>query len=1217
MKRLSIKTIAIMLSILAVFCFAFAMLSQPTKAENEDIFGMKSGAEVYVGNLNDDNTGIKFTAQLSDTAFNRITQNVTDPVFFGIELEANEVPRDFCHIVDSLDKVSNFTDEVEFDADGMFTYTAIIRYNESILMQDLVNAGMIDSGDTAALQAYLTKAFGTEITAKAYYRIGDGAKVHGTNPVTRSMWGVSTAAYLDSESDAFDNEQNFLLDEKYFGEIVDSDKKEIYIQQDGEIVGLDGLTATDKIYLNANGSTVDTKKVDGKYYVDANILSGLNVNSKLTVKLSKVDANRNLTVYDAKFVSVAIDEVSDFAVFNLDEEYTLADGTTKIGEVVDGYYVMVKDINAQGTNMGLTHTKYTSGMTNGRYNTIRGTYGNDGVLGVGFTGEFDGQGHVISNFVPSAGGVFGVLTRGSAVCNVAFENTTVSSNTNVIAYNGNSNTVKDGNIPLADVDIRYGGRTLKERNALISTDVHNVWMRNIYVSLSADTTTVNGILTKNDQYDSNIYIYNNVIDASACNLTGNYSLFLANTSGMMNTAYLESIVVVTNKGAFKAGSGYTYYGTNQGKDTKTEKVCEKVYVYDNYSSFIADETIKSKFTASVWNTEKGVIFNGLKDEIYGRTGLVVKDSSGVAATKFTTADVTETFSVYDLFGKVELNTVNSSNPDIINVENGDIVIKQFVEGTYTVEFSHEYNSKPYTKTITIELSIPIVNVDTEAIYDTTENTVYYRDSEGKKQTVTGNATYVKDENTSYALSSSTVTQKFNGAVNIFTGRGDTSGRTGKLEGLNVRISKGDGTYETVSIPYSMSSDDYTGVKVVVIFDGVKYVFNDTVFATAVIDTGAELKQIFNKADIYDESTETYYGNITLGTYMLADNIDASADGSAFEFDNSYLNFFDGVLDGRGYSIFNLDVSPTDGKAGNGLFSDTSAMTYIQNIGFIDVKANNGSVFMGNRVGSYDGTSKVYRQQVGIADSDSTTAIIDYMTATSRTKGGLSADATWSNVYVKVHEETKRLMGVISRQMANAYDSLAAFNLVIEYLPDNEFDTSENANDGAVPFGYNYTNNEYGVLFGGTYTLNKSELEEDSAKSFYTPTGMNASGWSSDRGALNFVCAQSRLYYGDDGIGNKIYVISPVGLVSSDHGEILDVNGTTDTNNPYRFYVPTGYHRLVRFDNYTGLQAAGYTSAGGGNAWSTNIGSFGTNLIGDGEMWSFVDGALKWNNCTLG
>ena len=131
------------------------------------------------------------------------------------------------------------------------------------------------------------------------------------------------------------------------------------------------------------------------------------------------------------------------------------------------------------------------------------------------------------------------------------------------------------------------------------------------------------------------------------------------------------------------------------------------------------------------------------------------------------------------------------------------------------------------------------------------------------------------------------------------------------------------------------------------------------------------------------------------------------------------------------------------------------------------------------------------------------------------------------------------------------------------------------------------------------------MNESATKTYFTPTGTNSEGVGSI-GALNFVNATHRHYAT---YNSKIYVISTLNLVSSVTGAILGTNENTDANNPYKFVVSEGGHRLERYANYTAFAGAGYNSS--------TVGSFGANLIGDGEMWSFVDGALKWNNCTLG
>ena len=507
----------------------------------------------------------------------------------------------------------------------------------------------------------------------------------------------------------------------------------------------------------------------------------------------------------------------------------------------------------------------------------------------------------------------------------------------------------------------------------------------------------------------------------------------------------------------------------------------------------------------------------------------------------------------------------------------------------------------------------VKTVSSLAYYDSAADKLYYTDENGAQQTLAGSAeysfSYVVDDTTSYALADytsgslvSNVNYKYADSV-VFdnnAGDGGNNSRGGFVQSLAPRINMADG-YVTASIPYNPQTDVYTGVTVTIEnADGYKYSFTNTVITSQMIDNAAELDETFNKADMVGSSQVTTsgyvlrgayisrYGTITKGVYMLADDIDCSEN---FTFDNSYWNFFEGVFDGRGHNIYNLDVSTgnTDAKPGNGLFSALSTYSAIQNVGFINVKASYGSVFQGNlydislnantthgTYAAYDGTTSnswnsygpiYYRRQLGIPDTDTTSLITAYLKDTRRQGEGYVGKGYWQNVYVQVDPSTVRLMGVISRNMVNSPNNLRANNLVIEYQPTNLYDSAEGANDGALPYGYTYTNGKYGVLFGGAYYQTNGYAGSyydcgsggvagcrTEASTEYFALGGNDTythGASHSKAALMFT-RLAKYAYGT-WFNSKIYVISPMGLVSTGNGEVLATNvEKEETDTRYQF-----------------------------------------------------------------
>ncbi len=1225
----------------AMCLICFILPNVNAKAQNAtSYFSMVEGASVRIPTSGKDDAGIKFSAEISQSKLDEIKKEnavVSEPIYFGIEISsASGKTKEYCNVVDDLRKIQNPDkySQVNFN-NGVFTYDVSILYNQEQLKIDLATSSKfntaynnytsdqerIDNFDEMILENYMKEIYNTELTAKAFYRINNGAKVYVDNPQTRSMWGVATAAFNSGEQKYFDGSGQFILSDKYFTSTPETALDNgIYLQKDGEIVGdISSINATDKLYLNGQQIYIDNST--GKNIIEnVSVLSDLNLRE--TVKLSAIDENKNLTVINTKFVTVAIDEVADFAVFNLDKEWTgTAVGT--LGKVVSGYYVLTCDIDANYTNMGLDHSKLNSGATADTYNTYSSNY----ALKLGFIGEFDGLGHVVKNFAPSKGGIFGRLATFAHVSNIAFENAIVNDDANVIAYNANRDYLpaRTGSANANSDTVKYDGMTIQERNDL-AYELGNtsLELNNIYIGLSKDVKSANGvILCKNNQYNMNIYYNNIIIDASDCTLDDNYSLFLANSVSSA-TAFSTNVAVIYD-GAFRLSTTLELHGVNS--TATTGKKDASVKTYKDYTALLNDKE-NLTFKNGYWNVEgNNLFFKGLEDEIKAKN-IVLKDVDGNIYKSSLKLETIGNFDIIDVFGN-KVDTVEnfaSDNVDVISFEEGQIKVKQFVVGTYNLSYTVDGALKEFEITLVPE-EITIIS---EAIYDTTNNRIYYTDNEGVKKVLDADAFdiyYVENADTQYKLNDN--------VTYLYADSATFSTANTYFEGLTKISPKLIAENKIIDIKYTAKTSDYTGVKVEVNAGNAYYTFTDTVFATAVIDDGAELKQIFNQADKNAPTgyTAMYgywlgkYGTITKGVYMLADDFDAKATG--FTFDNSYFNFFEGVFDGRGHTISNLDVSISkedflSGHAGNGLFSAISAYSQVQNVSFENVKANYGSVFQGNSTfnqinakDTYD--DKVYGLQFGMDKNNYSTATMKtYLKSLKRIiDGGYNSMSSWSDVYVKVASDTTRLMGVISRNVSQGASngskgSLNAFNLVIEYLPTTLYDTSIDAYDGALPFGYDYTNGQFGVLFGGAYNLaqggNVSSMFDCPAKyaggsngnaaavtacnrTYYTPSGSAAS-------ILNFY--NSVYTNGNINRAAKIYVISNVELVSSKSGAI---DGTNESGGTYKFAAKTNAYypaKLERYNSYAELIAKNYTKA---NLDSYELGSL--------TYWNVTNGYLSW------
>ena len=218
-----------------------------------------------------------------------------------------------------------------------------------------------------------------------------------------------------------------------------------YLQEDGEIVG-HGLTSIDGVKFAIGAEEVPATLVDGKLKLA--LPEGFTAEYLSSVVISADLVDTTDILYNAKYVSLAIDEASDLNAFNVGYTYDQAefDALTSNEEkkaylenaqanpydYYEGYYVLVKDIDATGIHFNheavfATTTSGSIGFSTDETNNVL-TANNtnapivfDGVTymipregypirstvaatpryihfkKIGFRGTFDGQGHVISN----------------------------------------------------------------------------------------------------------------------------------------------------------------------------------------------------------------------------------------------------------------------------------------------------------------------------------------------------------------------------------------------------------------------------------------------------------------------------------------------------------------------------------------------------------------------------------------------------------------------------------------------------------------------------------------------------------------------------------------------------------------------------------------------------------------------------------------------------
>ena len=367
MKSFIIKSkklcLLVLIAILAVATMFFALkftTKDVSAASDLDGFKMLEGAQVRLSSSDEaDDTGIRFRAQVDTNAWKYITALSKDVVVFGMEIYPKDNPsavKDFATIADTADKMSEFTQHVKLDNNGMYYYDASITYNRAQLKEELTNSkahnpNYVDGATEQVaisdelLDSYLNKAYATELTARAYFKV-DGVKTYVSNPQTRSIWGVAADAYVKDPSVMIGEE--FLL-AKYFKDIVEVDSP-LSIDQNGEIleqgVAFEGIEDTDKLFLSSTPLSMKNGYVTGK------VLMGLN--EETIYNMYKITDDGVLYVYNLNYVFAPfIDrEIGDNVLADFNEAGYFSSVTNISTDSSCGSHALIleEDLEAEGVD---------------------------------------------------------------------------------------------------------------------------------------------------------------------------------------------------------------------------------------------------------------------------------------------------------------------------------------------------------------------------------------------------------------------------------------------------------------------------------------------------------------------------------------------------------------------------------------------------------------------------------------------------------------------------------------------------------------------------------------------------------------------------------------------------------------------------------------------------------------------------------------------------
>lgn len=275
---------------------------------------------------------------------------------------------------------------------------------------------------------------------------------------------------------------------------------------------LDGELPSDM--LKAGETVLEAYDKNGlKLTVSNNKVLGVESNSSGFVD-NQLDIYTDMGGYRVyvKVATKVIDEASDLAVFSMgyyvDDNHDYSTSVKETGDkttVFDGYYVLVKDIDATGYSH-LTPYLFTNGTN--ELSSPTAYFQQNGVITCGLTGTFDGNGHTISNLTFGGGytlsnstkyelkygngGLFGAIGYKGTVKNVAFTNVTFAMNGSSTASNTYvlATFIAEANIENVYIQLNGLARNgYRNGTATIAHQIMKSKLNNVVIEVSNDGLT--------------------------------------------------------------------------------------------------------------------------------------------------------------------------------------------------------------------------------------------------------------------------------------------------------------------------------------------------------------------------------------------------------------------------------------------------------------------------------------------------------------------------------------------------------------------------------------------------------------------------------------------------------------------------------------------------------------------------------------------------------
>ena len=982
MRKLLTRLLVFLLAVTSVFGLTGL---KSVKAEEVAVSGMQIvGASLRSPAGEDAYTGIRFETTITKEAFNALKEaNEGKVISFGTKISD----------VDGFSPVyvSYVTSEnMAFVEEGNnYKYYASITFNNEDFALDVLK--MLRNDDTLTtiegateeellkIEKYKQASYAELLKATSYYEI-DGTKYY-TASLIRSMRMVANW-YVEGDI-LNETEKAFISSKNYFTAVTPITGYN-YVEQDGEIVNDNG-----EAYVFATKAQVAYKAqnvpvVDGKLDL-SNVAFDEELGEKVTLYI--FDEGNKVSELTAKYVTEYITtvaemkkavEIGDLSAEIAAEGYYAGNITTgEYGDLYnDGYYVLGCDLDFTGYKIEHAVTDIN---TSAQYGVHRP-----------FVGTFDGQGYALKNVeVVNGVGIFGQISHKANIKNLAIidYNFPAGNGTpmGVLAFSESVDSDHDtGGAVFEDLYITLGtlnnnDSKWRRRGMLFGQLVNpRTVLKNIVVEANVTHTTYESYIGQPTLfYYANNHVYiegkslyqhkasnsTSIADSALANSIENlfviskditnsgltFRMTAASSGNPASVAYndKDTANVIETNAITSSGSYYWpeyYYTDSEGNATfvKPENYegANNIVMrrYDDYTAFASDtktdKTSLNKFTHDMWVVSNGAVY--YKNNYKNIVTSVVKNNANEVVDEIIFDESSDYFKFnFKDSADIDANCIKitlEGDASSLAIEGNKVYVNGTLpaEGSVVINVEQEISGYKATASYTATL--------TNVKY--IDSLVYFDASTGKFDTTvikgTVQSAIVTYDNTEYAL---TVTDGLVEGVTVenrTTAHGNTLDSS--VSGYKLYVKTGES--EGAEVGFVLIDDgDFNGASVLVSTDSGNYSLTNVEFVSKVIKTQGDLAVLNAASSKYDFGYYVLGNNIEVEDDVTTENVnEAIAINHANCFtSNKAVGNFNGIFDGKGYTITNLEL-------GNyGMFSSVGALAIIRNFALNNVKVVNVSI----------------------------------------------------------------------------------------------------------------------------------------------------------------------------------------------------------------------------------------------------------------------------------